>query len=357
MNRYPDPDATLLRRRIAERYETEPGAGRRRQRVLRDPARRGRGALRARRRDRLRLAGLLDVPVPAGADRSPGGPRAARRGRHPRPRRDGRRGDRGDPAASSSATRTTRPAPHLPGRRDRRLLRAAARPRDDRPRRGLRRVPDPRRPRRDASTCSPTSRTWSSCARSASATASRACGSATRIGSAEVPRRGRRRPPAVQRQRPRPGRRAPRRSSTRTTSPAGSRARSPSGSASRRAARSSALRTAATQANFSWIDLGDADESGGDRRPRRARDRRPSRHALGDPGHIRVTYGTAAENEPLPVALATCSQAELPTWHCSRKHGAACYKQCSEANRPHRDRHPRPRRRARRCPLLLLLAI
>src|SRR6185312_1823556 len=25
MNRYPDPDATLLRRRIAERYETEPG--------------------------------------------------------------------------------------------------------------------------------------------------------------------------------------------------------------------------------------------------------------------------------------------------------------------------------------------
>src|SRR4051812_30166662 len=25
MNRYPDPDATLLRRRLAERYETEPG--------------------------------------------------------------------------------------------------------------------------------------------------------------------------------------------------------------------------------------------------------------------------------------------------------------------------------------------
>jgi histidinol-phosphate aminotransferase len=25
MNRYPDPDATLLRRRIAERYDTEPG--------------------------------------------------------------------------------------------------------------------------------------------------------------------------------------------------------------------------------------------------------------------------------------------------------------------------------------------
>src|SRR5215203_7434940 len=25
MNRYPDPDATLLRRRLADRYETEPG--------------------------------------------------------------------------------------------------------------------------------------------------------------------------------------------------------------------------------------------------------------------------------------------------------------------------------------------
>src|SRR4051794_41537346 len=27
MNRYPDPDATLLRRRIAERYDTDPARG------------------------------------------------------------------------------------------------------------------------------------------------------------------------------------------------------------------------------------------------------------------------------------------------------------------------------------------
>jgi histidinol-phosphate aminotransferase len=58
-----------------------------------------------------------------------------------------------------------------------------------------------------------------------------------------------------------------------------------------------ALRTAATQANFSWIDLGDAEEAAvvaalGERliavRPGTA---------LGGPGHIRVSYGTAAEND------------------------------------------------------------
>ena len=38
------------------------------------------------------------------------------------------------------------------------------------------------------------------------------------------------------------------------------------------------LATADTQANFSWIDLGDADEARGRRRPRRAPDRGPPRH-------------------------------------------------------------------------------
>ena len=50
---------------------------------------------------------------------------------------------------------------------DRRLLRARSPARDDRPRRGLRRVPDPRRPRRDHRPASPTSPTSSSCAPSA----------------------------------------------------------------------------------------------------------------------------------------------------------------------------------------------
>jgi histidinol-phosphate aminotransferase len=57
------------------------------------------------------------------------------------------------------------------------------------------------------------------------------------------------------------------------------------------------LRTADTHANFSWIDLGDADEAaviaGLAEREIAVR---PGR-ALGGPGHIRVSYGTAAENE------------------------------------------------------------
>ncbi len=57
------------------------------------------------------------------------------------------------------------------------------------------------------------------------------------------------------------------------------------------------LTTSETHANFSWVDLGDADEAAvlaglGERdiavRPGKA---------LGDPGHIRVSYGTAEENE------------------------------------------------------------
>jgi len=57
------------------------------------------------------------------------------------------------------------------------------------------------------------------------------------------------------------------------------------------------LATSETHANFSWVDLGDADEAAilaglGERdiavRPGKA---------LGDPGHIRVSYGTAEENE------------------------------------------------------------
>ncbi len=57
------------------------------------------------------------------------------------------------------------------------------------------------------------------------------------------------------------------------------------------------LVTSETHANFSWVDLGDADEAAvlaglGERdiavRPGKA---------LGDPGHIRVSYGTAEENK------------------------------------------------------------
>jgi histidinol-phosphate aminotransferase len=57
------------------------------------------------------------------------------------------------------------------------------------------------------------------------------------------------------------------------------------------------LRTADTQANFSWIDLGEADEAtvvaGLADKKIAVRPGTP----LGDPGHIRVSYGTEAENE------------------------------------------------------------
>ena len=57
------------------------------------------------------------------------------------------------------------------------------------------------------------------------------------------------------------------------------------------------LRTADTQANFSWVDLGDAEEAevvaGLAEREVAVRPGTP----LGDPGHIRVTYGTPTENE------------------------------------------------------------
>jgi histidinol-phosphate aminotransferase len=64
------------------------------------------------------------------------------------------------------------------------------------------------------------------------------------------------------------------------------------------------LATAETQANFSWIDLGDAEEAevvaGLAERSIAVRAGTP----LGDPGHIRVTYGTSAENDRFLAAIA-----------------------------------------------------
>jgi histidinol-phosphate aminotransferase len=64
------------------------------------------------------------------------------------------------------------------------------------------------------------------------------------------------------------------------------------------------LQTSRTQANFSWIDLGDADEgevvAGLAERLVAVRPGTP----LGDPGHIRVSYGTAAENDRFLAGLS-----------------------------------------------------
>jgi histidinol-phosphate aminotransferase len=63
------------------------------------------------------------------------------------------------------------------------------------------------------------------------------------------------------------------------------------------------LTTAETQTNFSWIDLGEADEgdvvAGLSGRSIAVRPGTP----LGGPGHIRVSYGTPAENDRFLAAL------------------------------------------------------
>jgi histidinol-phosphate aminotransferase len=62
--------------------------------------------------------------------------------------------------------------------------------------------------------------------------------------------------------------------------------------------------TAATQANFSWIDLGEADEEEvvAGLAERRIAVRRGT--PLGGPGHIRVTYGAREENDRFITAFA-----------------------------------------------------
>jgi histidinol-phosphate aminotransferase len=64
------------------------------------------------------------------------------------------------------------------------------------------------------------------------------------------------------------------------------------------------LNTAETQANFSWIDLGEADEAevvaGLAERRIAVRPGTP----LGDPGHLRATYGAATENDRFLAALS-----------------------------------------------------
>jgi histidinol-phosphate aminotransferase len=64
------------------------------------------------------------------------------------------------------------------------------------------------------------------------------------------------------------------------------------------------LETAATQANFSWVDLGEADEAevvaGLGERLVAVRPGTP----LGDPGHIRVTYGTPEQNDRFLAGLS-----------------------------------------------------
>jgi histidinol-phosphate aminotransferase len=70
------------------------------------------------------------------------------------------------------------------------------------------------------------------------------------------------------------------------------------------ALRALGLRTTETQANFSWVDLGEAEEgevvAGLGERLIAVRPGTP----LGDPGHIRVTYGTPDQNDRFLAGLS-----------------------------------------------------
>jgi histidinol-phosphate aminotransferase len=62
--------------------------------------------------------------------------------------------------------------------------------------------------------------------------------------------------------------------------------------------------TAESQANFCWIDLGDLDEGEVVESLAKAGVAVRPGTPLGGPGHLRVTYGTHAENARFIAALA-----------------------------------------------------
>ena len=311
LNRYPDPTTRALRAACRDRYGVPRRAHRHRQRLLRHPARRRRGAARAGRRGRLRLAVVL-----ASTRTSPRRPARARS------RSRSTTHDRHDldamAAEITAATRlvivcnpnnptsTALPLGEIEALR-RRRCRATSRD----PRRGLLRV----------QRCSTTPTSRSTCWRHPNLVAAahlleglrpvRRCGSASRLRLGGLPPRGRPGAPAVLLQRRRPGRR------DRGAAPPGRgraprRARpSPSACSSTSGLRELGLSAADSQANFSGSHLGeDADEAEIVRglaeqgvlvRAGAAlgRERRAARHRT----------APTQENEPLPAsARATSSE-------------------------------------------------
>ena len=149
LNRYPDPTNAKLRRR-AERPLRGPGrAHRDRQRLVRHPARRRRGAARAGRRARLRVAVVQRLPAPGGGLGRHRDHRRPQRPRRARPRRHGAR-DHGRHAPGHRLQPQQPDVDRAARRRDRGLRRARAAPRLRDRRRGLLRVQHARRPRHDA---------------------------------------------------------------------------------------------------------------------------------------------------------------------------------------------------------------
>ena len=168
------------------------------------------------------------------------------------------------------------------------------------PRRGLRRVPDRRRPRREHRPARASSRTWWCCARSARARPGRAAVSATRCARPASARRSTRSASrSASTSWPRWPR--PRRSSTATTSSRGSSERSWSGCSSRRASRELGLEPPRLAGELLLGAARRPRRGRGDPGPRGARRRRARRErASASPGHIRVTYGTSRRERAVP---------------------------------------------------------
>ncbi len=129
-----------------------------------------RGAARARRRARLRLAVVQRLPVPGGRLGRHRDPRAAQRGPGARPRRDARP----DHRRHAAGHRLQPEQPHLDraaARGHRGVHPAGAAPRLHAARRGVLRVQHPRRPGRVGRPAGQATRTSSCCGRSARSTA------------------------------------------------------------------------------------------------------------------------------------------------------------------------------------------
>ena len=200
---------------------------------------------------------------------------------------------------------------HLPAEAVEGVLRTAAGPRHDRPRRGLRRVPDRRRPGRHRRPAGRVPEPDGRCGRSARLTAWRAFGAATRSA--------------------RPGFRAALDavrqpfSVNELAQVAAAEAVMHADDVAERVERTIVERVFVeegirelgldpppSQANFSWVPLGERDE----RAVINALGERGvvvrGGEGLGDPGHIRVTYGTRAENERFLAALGEALGALKP---------------------------------------------
>ena len=220
-----------------------------------------------------------------------------------RPRRDGRARSPPPPGIVIVCNPNNPTATALPPAAIDAFVADAAAPRGGDPRRGLRRVLDAPGPRRVARPARAATRTSCCCARSRRSTGSAGCAWATRsarrssawpstaCASRSRSTRSRRRPP-------------PRRSTTRTRwSGAWSAPRS-SACTWRRSWQERGLETTDSQANFSWVSLGDRDEDevvdgpGRARRDRARRQRRSARRAgCGSP------TARAPENDRFLAAL------------------------------------------------------